>query len=263
MSRNVLIISSAETFSVRGIEMKLASLDVKTVWCTPKLKELENKCLNTDLIILYTDESVSDTADALVFLKDHCIAQDERIIVIGAKSEYETVEQFLPASFILGFFERPLEMERFLDAVEEYLSEEAEHERRKNILIVDDDVSYMSMIMDWLKDTYRVSMANSGMQAITYLAKNNVDLILLDYEMPVTSGAQVLEMIRSEASTSTIPVMFLTGKNDKESIMRVLALKPEDYLLKTIDKAGLRDKLEKFFLGQSIKNSGQKPQGKT
>ncbi|MBQ8956820.1 MAG: response regulator [Lachnospiraceae bacterium] len=253
MGRNALIISAAETFSVRGLEMKLKGIDVNSSFAVPKIKDLEVKCLGTDLIILYTDESTDDAAEALVYLKDYCLAHDEQIIVIGAKSEYDTVGQFMPASCIRGFFERPLEMERFLDEVENYLSDASAHEKRKSILIVDDDVSYMSMIFDWLKDTYRVSMANSGMQAITWLAKNHADLILLDYEMPITSGPQVLEMIKSEAQTSEIPVMFLTGKNDKESIMRVLSLKPADYLLKTIDKKGLRDKLEDFFLTQTAK----------
>ena len=161
--------------------------------------------------------------------------------------------QFLPGDCILDFLERPLDMDRLLDTVDEYFSEEAQHERRKSILIVDDDVSYMSMIFDWLKDKYRVSMANSGMQAITHLAKHKADLILLDYEMPVIDGRQVLEMIRSEAQTSDIPVMFLTGKNDKESIMRVLSLKPVDYLLKTIDRQGLHDKVDRFFLDKAAK----------
>ena len=253
MGRNALIISAAETFSVRGLEMKLKGIDTGSSYAAPKIKELEAKCPGTDLIILYTDESIADAAEALVYLKDYCIAHDEQIIVIGARSEYETAGQFLPPVCIRSFFERPLEMERFLDDVEKYLSEASAHERRKSILIVDDDVSYMSMVFEWLRDTYRVSIANSGMQAITWLAKNHADLILLDYEMPITSGPQVLEMIRSEAQTSEIPVMFLTGKNDKESIMKVLALKPADYLLKTIDKKGLRDKLEEFFLSQAAK----------
>ena len=93
-------------------------------------------------------------------------------------------------------------------------------------------------------------MVSSGMQGITWLARNKADLILLDYEMPVTSGAQVLEMLRSEPSTEHIPVMFLTGKNDRQSIMNVLALKPADYLLKTIDRQGLRDKIDEFFIKQ-------------
>ena len=127
------------------------------------------------------------------------------------------------------------------------MSEVASMEKRKSILIVDDDVSYMSMIMEWLKEKYRVSLANSGMEAITWLAGNTPDLILLDYEMPITPGPQVLQMIQSSVKTADIPVIFLTGKSDKDSILSVLALKPAGYLLKSIDKDGLNKELDEFF----------------
>ena len=91
-------------------------------------------------------------------------------------------------------------------------------------------------------------MANSGLQAIKWLAKNKVDLILLDHEMPVTTGPQVLEMLRNDPETQSIPVMFLTGKSDKESVMKVVALKPEGYFLKTIQKGELLEKLQEFFI---------------
>lgn len=90
-------------------------------------------------------------------------------------------------------------------------------------------------------------MANSGMAAITWLVSNHADLILLDYEMPITSGPQVLEMIRSDPELADIPIIFLTDVDDKESIMKVLELKPADYLLKTIDKKELQDKINNFF----------------
>ena len=91
-------------------------------------------------------------------------------------------------------------------------------------------------------------MANSGLQAIKWLGKNKADLILLDYEMPITDGPQVLEMLRSDEDTKYIPVMFLTGKGDKESVMSVLSLKPQGYFLKTIDKIELLEKLKEFFI---------------
>ena len=103
------------------------------------------------------------------------------------------------------------------------------------------------MIHSWLKDRYLISMASSGMQALKWLSQNHADLVLLDYEMPVTTGAQVLEMIRSDEDLKDIPVMFLTGKNDEKSIRSVLALKPIDYILKTITRDDLRDKLEEYF----------------
>ena len=117
------------------------------------------------------------------------------------------------------------------------------------MLIVDDDPSFMSVVRDWLRDDYKVAMANSGLQAIKWLAKNKADLILLDYEMPITTGPQVLEMLRADNETRDIPVMFLTGKNDKESVMKVLELKPEGYFLKIIRRSEQREKLAEFFRG--------------
>nr|MCR5272916.1 response regulator [Lachnospiraceae bacterium] len=108
--------------------------------------------------------------------------------------------------------------------------------------------TYLGLVRDWLKNTYKVAMVNSGLQAIKWLGKNKADLILLDHEMPVTNGPQVLEMLRSDEETRNIPVIFLTGKSDKESVMAVVALKPEGYLLKNISKEELLEKLEEFFI---------------
>ena len=90
-------------------------------------------------------------------------------------------------------------------------------------------------------------MASSGVQAIKFIAKNKVDLILLDYEMPIANGPQVLEMLRADSENSSIPVMFLTGKSDKDSVLNVINLQPVEYLLKTIDKETLIEKLDTFF----------------
>ena len=132
---------------------------------------------------------------------------------------------------------------------------EAEDERlqKKKILLVDDDGTMLRTLKSWLETHYQVFMVNSGMAAITFLAKNEIDLILLDYEMPITTGPQVLEMLRSEENTAKIPVMFLTNKGDKESVMNVLGLKPEKYLLKTMSKSALLGQIDEFFEKEKAK----------
>ena len=65
--------------------------------------------------------------------------------------------------------------------------------------------------------------------------------------MPVTPGPKVLEMIRSESSTSQTPVIFLTGKDDKESVTKVLSLKPQGYILKSVGKEKLLAQIADFF----------------
>ena len=142
-------------------------------------------------------------------------------------------------------------MNAFIERINEVMNDEELEQRKKSILLVDDDPGYIHLLYEWLKDDYRVGMANSGMQAITWLARNNVDLILLDYEMPVLSGLQVLEMFKNEQYAKDIPVMFLTGKSDRESIMKVMELKPAGYMLKDINKFQLLANLNKFFVKQS------------
>lgn len=250
MFRKVLIVAETEGFIVKGIETKLKNIGIESVYSPPRMKDLDGRLDGTDLVMLYTDDKVEEYATGLVYIKDRCAELDKQVIVIGSKPEYETVKGFIPESRIFRFYERPLDMETLLNDIEKYLENEAQYARRKSILIVDDDVSFMSMVMDWLKDKYRVATVNSGMQAITWLAKNNADLILLDYEMPVTSGPQVLQMLRSDAATADLPVMFLTGKSDKESIMNVLSLKPAGYQLKSNSKEQLLLNIEDFFLSQ-------------
>ena len=71
--------------------------------------------------------------------------------------------------------------------------------------------------------------------------------ILLDYQMPITNGPQIYEMLKSDVDTDEVPVMFLTGQQNRESVITAMKLKPADYLLKTIGKAELREKLDKYF----------------
>lgn len=77
---------------------------------------------------------------------------------------------------------------------------------------------------------YRVAAARYGPQALNYLAEHTVDLILLDYEMPLMDGPKILEAFRSKPQIANIPVIFLTGKNDPESVRNVMSLKPASYL---------------------------------
>ncbi len=61
-------------------------------------------------------------------------------------------------------------------------------------------------------------------------------------------------MLRSEEKTAKIPVIFLTNKRDKESVMNVIDLKPEGYLLKTRGKFALLTQLNEFFEKEKAKD---------
>ncbi|MBO4915434.1 MAG: response regulator [Oscillospiraceae bacterium] len=124
-------------------------------------------------------------------------------------------------------------------------------DNRKKVLVVDDNASTLRSIKSMLEEKYNVTLANSGMKAMTSIGKNRPDVILLDYEMPVCDGRQTLEMIRADEDLSSIPVIFLTSVNDKEHIHAVIKLLPAGYLLKPAVPERLIETIEKALEGKS------------
>ena len=252
LERKILLISAMEHILVGGLAERLEENDFQCTRCGISMEELENYQEFADLLIYYMDEMLYKNTDSLVYLKDLVVEQDKHLILIGTRTEYDAALASIPENCITKWVERPFDMDRFLIFLEKFYREDAKKDEKHKILIVDDDETYMELIKAWLEDRYDVVMASSGLLAIRWLARNKPDLILLDYEMPITNGPQLLEMLKSEAGTDHIPVMFLTGKQDKGSIMRVLNLKPTDYILKTIDRSSLLEKLDMFFKARRL-----------
>lgn len=138
------------------------------------------------------------------------------------------------------------EVEEYLKKKEEKKEEEKAHPRPK-VLVVDDSKTIRQFISDMLKEDYDVTQAESGIAAIRAITLNKPDLILLDYEMPVCDGRQTLEMLRSYPEFSELPVMFLTGRGDPESVRNVMSLKPVGYLLKNRNPDSIKQEVDKFF----------------
>ena len=254
MAKPILFIKKEDTFIVNTIKAQLDKNYYPFHESGLSVGEISSLKDASTLMLLYADDTIGESRDALVYIKDLLLEEEKELIICGGRNELDEVEKIIPAELIEGVYERPFDMNKLMRNVGIFLDEQSLIQRKKMILVVDDDPTYLKLVKEWLKDDYRVSMANSGMQAITWLANNTADLVLLDYEMPTIKGSKVLEMLKSESSSSAIPVMFLTGKSDKEVIMEVLALKPAGYTLKTIDRTSLLETLDKFFVQQKYKN---------
>lgn len=124
--------------------------------------------------------------------------------------------------------------------------------QKKKVLVVDDSEFMLRALNDLLSSDYEVTTAKSGMSAIRSITLEKPDLVLLDYEMPVCNGSQVLQMIRSEKELADLPVIFLTSKVDKESVSKVIALKPEGYLSKSISPENVKREVDHFFEKKNV-----------
>lgn len=139
-----------------------------------------------------------------------------------------------------------IKAENAMDEVKKYL----EHNKTSNknkILVADDSDFMLKSMEDLLKNDYNVSMANSGLSVIRCITLDRPDLIILDYDMPVCDGAQTLEMIRSEKDFANIPVIFLTGRSDREIIEKIIPLKPQGYMVKNMPLEEVKKNIDNFF----------------
>ena len=147
--------------------------------------------------------------------------------------------------------------ENAMAEVEKYLNENKARknaaDQKKKVLVVDDSDFILTMMQELLSTNYEVITATSGLSAFRSITLNRPDLILLDYEMPVCKGSQILEMIRSEDEFADIPVIFLTSRVDKESVKRVVELKPQGYLSKSLSPELIKKEVEHFFEKSEIK----------
>ena len=243
----IMILGNKESFFIRVLVKKIAEEDIDSFFCPAEVDAIDKNFENVSLLTYYMENGEILSDKLIRYLSDKLTDQNKQIIFIGEPVDTKRVLSQINTNVVFQTFPRPLDNSAYISSINDFFLKSKSGELKKNILIVDDDPGYMGLVREWLRDTYKVSMAPSGLQAIKWLGKNRVDLILLDFEMPVTSGAKVLEMLRSDPETKSIPVMFLTGKSSKENVMEVLSLKPEGYLLKTITKGDLMVKLKEFF----------------
>ncbi len=254
---NVLIVSTQENFFVNGIEFKLKSFGFNGIFVPTDFETLMEYSDQADLIIYYMDEHVYEHVKLHTLFKDMVMVQQKQLILIGEKTEYEVVTRDVSDKYILKWFERPFDMMELMNLVGAYFRGETEVDiSQKHILIIDDDVTYMEMLKNWLKDEYLVTLTPSAVKALPYLQRKRMDLVLLDYEMPDMSGPEFLKQLHEAPVNNDIPVMFLTGHGDKESVLNALGQKPVAYMLKTIDNKALHKKLGSFF--NSLKNNKKK-----
>ena len=181
------------------------------------------------------------------------------VITIGTQREYDSFSAHLKGVNCENII-RPVNNSDILKAVCRKLGmskEEAglmaveEKDRRRHVLLVDDDPVSLRSIKSMLEDRYRISLANSGTKAMIAIGKDRPDLILLDYEMPVCDGRQTLTMIREDEDLKDIPVIFLTGVNDRKNIEAVLTLKPAGYILKPPVPERLKASIDKALSEKS------------
>lgn len=113
----------------------------------------------------------------------------------------------------------------------------------RNIVAVDDSALILKMLDRVLGKKYELYSFIDGNRALDYLKKKTADLIILDIDMPVINGFDMLKLIRAEDRLKQVPVIFLTSNNDKGHVVKAVTNGANDYVIKPIDEEILLNKI--------------------
>jgi diguanylate cyclase (GGDEF)-like protein len=140
---------------------------------------------------------------------------------------------------------------------------ESTKETRYRVLIVDDVPKNIQVAANILqKSGYQMAFAQDGPTAIEQARANRFDLILLDIMMPDMDGFEVCRRIKENPDSSEIPIIFLTAKNDSDSIVEGFHLGAMDYLTKPFNgpelEARVKTHLELYRSKEELKAANQR-----
>ena len=208
---------------------------------------------NPDAFLCFVDSAYDGTVEQILRLRT-CAEYNSAPIVIVSKEE--TIEELEGEGFenfadltlvrpissdnivlsILRFIEEEKAKAALANSAEKLPEEpQPEPNKKKHILVVDDDRNMLKLLKNALEEKYEVTATLNGLLVEIILASKPIDLIILDYEMPIMTGADVYRKLKENEEYAKIPVCFLTGVSERSKVEEIMSLKPNGYLLKPID----------------------------
>lgn len=114
----------------------------------------------------------------------------------------------------------------------------------KTVLLVEDEEGVRENIAQFLRlQEIQVLEADNGKRAYELFEEKVPDLLITDISMPVMDGLTLIEKIRKD--NQDIPIIIMSAHSDKEKLMRAIKLKLLDYVIKPINRANLKELIEK------------------
>jgi DNA-binding response OmpR family regulator len=120
--------------------------------------------------------------------------------------------------------------------------------KNKNVILIEDDVNLQDSMKKFLDVFFDiVYISSDGIEAISLIENNRIDVIITDYVLPSKSGANIAEYVRQK--DENIPIILISNYTDKDKLLKIIPLNITEYLVKPIEY----DDIIKVFEKISIK----------
>ncbi len=117
------------------------------------------------------------------------------------------------------------------------------------VLVVDDFATMRRILKNVLKEIgfTKIVEADDGSTALAVLKKDEVGLIVSDWNMPEVSGLELLKAVRSDESTKDVPFLMVTAEGQKDSVVQAVQAGVNNYIVKPFTADTIKEKLEQIF----------------
>ncbi len=186
----------------RGWQVEMATLTESATWQAQILTSPPNA------VALDISQATEQSWPLLKMIKGNPVTQALPVLLYAGSSAGGTLLD-------LDTLTKPIEISELVRVLDQHWLAHDIAQPARTILVVDDDPETLEMhtrIVQSHDASYRVVKARNGREALAILAEERVDLVMLDLLMPELDGFGVLEVMRTQPSTRTIPVIVVTGQ---------------------------------------------------
>jgi len=127
----------------------------------------------------------------------------------------------------------------------------------KTILIVDDELSILKMLSDYLKSKYRIVTAINGQTALKFIKEKKPDLMIVDWMLPDIEGPEIVTRVRNFSDSRDIPILMLTAKGEESDKIKGFNSGVDDFLVKPFLLSELDARINSLIRRSGIGNTDQ------
>ena len=257
MGKKLLFVVGEKNFATSAIAKNLEEDLFDVIQLEPLSEEVEKHADEADIILFYLSNYLKTMLRTLDTVVDICRKQHKTLCLAGEPLGLDAAEENADPKVVDRIYRRPVDIRQLVADMNGFVGAHSDRRAGKVILLVDDDPDFLKLASGWLRNLARVDVASSGEQALEYLEDHRPDLILLDYNMPEMNGSEVMDEVRKRPRVATVPIIFLTGRNDRAGVMEVLKKRPEGYILKSMSRDEVLQILNDFFAWYFLKRKGR------
>jgi two-component system phosphate regulon response regulator PhoB len=127
----------------------------------------------------------------------------------------------------------------------------------KTILIVDDELSILKMLSDYLKSKYQIVTAINGQTALKFIKEKKPDLMIVDWMLPDIEGPEIVTRVRNFSDSKDIPILMLTAKGEESDKIKGFSSGVDDFLVKPFLLSELDPRINSLMRRSGMGNTDQ------